>query len=316
MSVEAALLKEKYQRSDQSEYIDGLLARQRLVNARVVGFACRHIPKGGTVVDTCAGPEGSLLPWVVLGEGKWIGNDLSVKFAETLKQSLADNVVLSDFSRSPFRKEIADGVFMIFALNNIDRTEAPLSEANRVLKKDGILVVADPGPSNWLIKILLAGAACEDIQIPLGLKIKEKVHGHFATKAYTLDEYMKFYVVNKLGLSMEEFLKALRDIDTENPSKFEFEATRLVKTRYFENLIVTAQNNGLGLINQGIMAMAKTAEGKDWLVSGVIPVEEDEFLPEYYDILKWRSNTAEQIGDAYKSASVRVVVPVMCFKKD
>lgn len=315
MSVEVALLREKYQRSDQSEYIDGLLARQRLVNARVVNFSSRYIPRGGLVIDTCAGPEGSILPAALKGY-RWVGNDLSVKFAQTLKESLAEEVVLSDFSRSPFKGEIADGIFMTFALNNIDRTVAPLSEANRVLKKGGILVVADPGPSTWVVKILLSVAADMESGIPIGPKAREKVENHFATKDYTKDDYVNFYVVNKLGLTMDEFLNALRGIDSKDTKLFEFEAARKVKTRYFENLISTAEDNGLLLVDQGIMAMAKTDEKQDWKVSDVLPVSEQDFLKEYFDTLKWRGETAEQIGDAYKSASARVVVPVMCFKKD
>lgn len=215
VELQRYLQKEKIARNDAASYIGNQLIRQRLANESIMKFVDGFIPSNGIVLDTCAGPEGSYLAAMRRGY-RWVGNDISKRFSETLNQTGA-NVTLSDFCNAPFRDSSADATLFILALNNICSPEAALSQAKRVTKKGGIIVEAEPGLSSWSGKIIFHSLLSENSRLQAKCNIQYKnydriINDQFQDKPYTEKEYVDLLLKNALYSTRQTMLEDLDSI--------------------------------------------------------------------------------------------------------
>jgi ubiquinone/menaquinone biosynthesis C-methylase UbiE len=114
------------------------------------------------------------------------------------------NVKEASGENLPFNDESFGGVFVLFTLCFVENPERVLSEAKRVLKKDGGLIV---GIINR--------------ESPWGeLYMKKKAEGHPIYKHarfYSTDEVVK--MVEKTGMAVEAYSSTLCQMPSETPHK-------------------------------------------------------------------------------------------------
>lgn len=320
--IEIALFREKVVRDDAIKYVGDLLIRQRLVNEAVVGFGEEFLAAGSRVIDACAGPEGSWLASAKRGY-RWIGNDVCLKFSETLRRTGA-TVVLSDFSQSPFRDGIVDGIFFIFALNNICNPIAAFHEASRMTNQNGVILEAEPGLSTWISKILLhsllseSGSCQNYLQ---GRSFSSEIEGHFATRSYSEHDYANLVMQQTLGKSREEMASLAQDCveTTAKKSRVDYKFHEEVIKQYFTYLEQCSKQVGFNLAKAGILAIAPIPGRDVWEVSKPVKISTNTWLQDFIQARKWdrRENpVVSQLPTSMDKSPKRMVVPILCFKKN
>ena len=321
-AIERELFREKVERDDSSNYVGNLLIRQRLINEAVLQFAKPFLPSGSQVIDACAGPEGSWLAAASRGY-KWIGNDISLKFAEILKKTGA-SVVLSDFPHAPFKDKVTDGLFFIFALNNICNPRMAFAEAERITKDGGIIVEAEPGLSTWVTKILLHSILSRfpsslHIDYLNRMKFSVGVKDHFVDKPYSEEEYTDLVLERAVGKTATELLPLAESSIRTGTRKYRvhYEFHQAITRLYFEHLSAESQRSGFKLIKAGIMAMAQIPDR--WEVSSAVEVSTDSWLDQLMKVKNWRRGKHPLIDNfpvSMDTSAKRMVFPVLCMKKE
>ncbi|MBI4036092.1 class I SAM-dependent methyltransferase [Candidatus Daviesbacteria bacterium] len=312
-SVEKYLQDEKIARDDLGTYIGNLLVRQRLVNEAVLEFAQPILPAKSLVIDACAGPEGSWLAAARRGY-QWVGNDISVKFAHTLRRTGA-NVVMSDFPNAPFKDEIADAVFFIFALNNICNPKEAFDEAARITKPGGVIVGAEPGLSTWVTKILFHSVLSPSSKrIPFSQEIEKQ----FADKPYSEMDYTDLLAEKTLGLTTAD-LATIAQTAASSETKIHRAHYRFHETIlkiYFAQVLAKSQNAGFKLEKAGILAIAQSLT--EWEVSAPIELTRNQWLDQFMQVRVWKrgqNSPVDQLPPSMDRAARRIIVPILCMKK-
>lgn len=317
--LERYLQQEKIERDDTTAYVDGQLTRQRVINEAVIGFAEEFIPKESVVIDTCAGPEGSYLA-ATRREYRWFGNDISQRFSETLARTGA-NVVLSDFSKAPFKSACADATVFVFALNNICSPDTALAEAKRVTKPEGVIVEAEPGLSAWSGKIIFHSLLSENPDLaeadPIRFnKAGEIIKRQFEGKPYTEHEFVDLLLRNTVHKTREELADKLRSLYATCPRyNVFFRFQQYLIENYFNRLDQTRRRLGLEIEKAGILVAGLV--DKDWLIPEIIEVSPEQWIQEVLAVRKWvveDSPTVQKFPRSLDHSSKRVVAPVLCFK--
>lgn len=321
-AIEKELFREKVARDDSSVYIGNLLIRQRLINEAVLQFAEPFLPPGSQVIDTCAGPEGSWLAAASRGY-KWIGNDISFKFAEILGKTGA-SVVLSDFPHAPFKDKVADGLFFIFALNNICNPRRAFAEAERITKDGGIIVEAEPGLSTWVTKILLHSILSRfpnylHIDYLNRMRFSSEVKDHFVDKTYSEDEYTDMVLERTIGKTASEVLPLAKSSIFTGTRKYRahYVFHQAITGLYFKHIAEVSQGAGFKPIKAGIMAAAQISEG--WEVASPVEVPTDGWLDQLMKVKNWQRGKdplIDSFPDSMDTSAKRMVFPVLCLKKE
>lgn len=101
----------------------------------------KYIPKNGTVCDIGCGQNADFLkkcsPYICTG----YGFDYKIQTHKTGNLILTNSRLLNGTN---LPDNCCDVVFMIALLEHLDNPEAVISEAHRILKKDGLLVLTTP----------------------------------------------------------------------------------------------------------------------------------------------------------------------------
>lgn len=310
---------EKLSRDDTSHYVGELLIRQRRVNHSVLAFNREFLPTGSLVVDACAGPEGSLLP-ALHYQYQWVGNEISPRFARNLKRTGADNVVISDFARPPFGGSIVDGVFFIFALNNINRPGQAIIEAGRITRKNGVIVIADPGPSVWQTNILLSRLIPEEMAVRfIGASCSQELASYFDEKPYSREEYCQFFAQHSLGATDSQLREYVQAVLAKNGQtrrgerSISFYFQQMIAARYYSHLVRQAAGSGFGIRKIGIMTVARPRqEGTEWLVNDPIRVKENLWMEA---LAEARKGKGDLVPPEMVKSQCRLVFPVICLKR-
>lgn len=321
-NVEKHLLEEKLARDDAGTYIGDLLVRQRMINEAVVAFTQPFLPTGSRVIDACAGPEGSWLAAVRRGY-HWTGNDISSKFASILNRTGAQ-VVLSDFSNSPFKSNSVDAVFFIFALNNICNSEMAFAEAARITTSKGIIVETEPGLSTWVTKILLHSALSQfpNVKHPDYLshrKFSQPIEDYFASKPYSETEYTDLILETTIGKRITDMLPFIYEIMKCEPRgwKIPFKFHEAFTKLYFEYVLNKSQEAGFRLIKAGALAITQSSQG--WSVSSPVELATNNWLDQLMQIRLWQrgqNSIIDQLPPFMDKSARRIIAPILCMKKN
>ena len=107
-----------------------------------------NIPANGKVLEIAPGPGYFCIELAKLGEFQITGLDLSKSFVEIAKKNSAEAGLRIDFregnaSRMPFADETFDFTFCQAAFKNFSEPVKAIAEMYRVLKPNGIAVIAD-----------------------------------------------------------------------------------------------------------------------------------------------------------------------------
>lgn len=320
-TIERALFREKVARDDSASYIGSLLVRQRLVNETVVSFGQEYLQLGGRVIDACAGPEGSWLASAKRGY-EWVGNDICLKFSQIL-EGTGGKVVLADFAHAPFKEGVADGVFFIFALNNIYNPKAAFSEAFRITHERGVVIETEPGLSAWTSRILLHSLLTKDSNHEEYLQKRDfssQVVSYFEEKPYTEHEYTDFIIRQTLGTTRGDLSDIARRSVASGTKKakahfrFHEEVTRL----YFRNMEQATQQAGFKVVKAGILAIAQGRETGTWEVSHPVQVGTSGWLEQLSMARMWKRNQNPLLNNfpySMDKVAKRIVVPILCLQK-
>jgi ubiquinone/menaquinone biosynthesis C-methylase UbiE len=315
--LENLFFREKQKRDDNSSYIGNLLVRQRQINHKVVSFSSEIIPTGSLVIDACAGPEGSVLASKLYGYD-WVGNDISNKFADDLHKTGIDKIVVSDFSRSPFKSEIAQGVYFIFALNNINRPANAIAEAARITKNHGVITIADPGPSLWVSDILLYSLLDNSHRNCFTGNRYNELENYFKNKEYSIESYTDYFLEYVLGAGkgemndyVQDFIKKINGTKKSRRS-LSFYFQQKVTEKYLEFQQKTADSCGFEPVKIGIMSTAFIGDKEGWQVTEIVPLDKENWLEE---IISARMSKSDLIPKSVIKANVRNIFPVVCYQK-
>ena len=321
-SIEQDLLREKVARDDTSSYIGNLLVRQRWVNREVFSFSEDFLQPGATVVDACAGPEGSLLTGA-LHAYHWYGNEISHRFAQNLKATGGEAacVTLADFIHSPYQAEFADAVYFIFAMNNLVQHQETIREAHRITNQRGLIVIADPGPTVWIANIFLKSFCdTEGLSMPhtlgRGRIFSEEISEFFAQKPYTAEQYVDYLMVHSLGKTREDmtelFYSVLNTSRRKKDISFDFQNALL--RVYFEHVVATCQHQSLELQKTGILAMGQDDHG-EWIVAEPVSIGQTPWIDDFINTRQWKGPLVERLPHAIAHSAKRMVVPILCFRR-
>lgn len=293
-------------KSRRSEPVPAILQkRQREVNEKVVGWMSGGKSLAGTLtVDACAGPEGSL--WAIHHrKGEWIGIEVSEADFALLKdnvdnlQSQKFQAIKGDAHQLALDSQSADYYLFVLALNHL-RVKEAMKEAVRIINRTGRLVIADTGPTFWLIDVVLYCALSQIAKGPAKskeakcaeqlLNSRHRLRSNIDyfcdrvlnSSAIGLLEYGKYLLTQNFGRRkteeyFQEIAKTLKPGQI-NQRNWWHERGRALDADYWDNLIRALNHDGLALTRMGVMAAVeiKTKSGeKKWEVGEVNDCEID-----------------------------------------
>jgi len=102
--------------------------------------------KSDIIIDLASGTGDMLLELLKLNPGKAFAFDISPKMLEILEKKIRHpNLVarVTDSENIPLESESVDIVTIGFGVRNFENLDASLKEINRILKKDGFLIVLE-----------------------------------------------------------------------------------------------------------------------------------------------------------------------------
>lgn len=126
--------------------------RREIVNyIRDINFKCRN------VLDIASGTGDLTLELLKLNPDKIFATDISKNMLEIQRAKISDSrltLIQSDASNLPFEDNYFDLVTIGFGIRNFEDLDSSLNEINRVLKKEGKLVILEMFKSEgWKNKI-------------------------------------------------------------------------------------------------------------------------------------------------------------------
>lgn len=318
-SVASYIRTERSERANGQRYIADFTARQRLVNEYVVDFAASDLDPGAICIDACAGPEGSMLA-ATLRQYTWIGNDISGEFTRHLKQTGAENVVMSDFAQSPFLSDSTDAVFFIFALHSVVQHDDAIRQAYRIAKVGGKAIIADPGPSMWITRIITQ-ALIDETGIGSQFQAKRQdntsIASFFANKPYTLQEYASYYLYYSLGMSLDSLYGVFEDI-TAQSKKFkhvQFAMQNLISESYYKHIISIGQSAGFDVEKIGLLPIGQGVDQFDWHVDMPFEINVSDWGDHFYALRSGAAYMLPFISDKVFHAQKRITVPIISLVK-
>ena len=156
------------------------------------GFAWEHVPEGGAAhLDFGCGDGRFLAALKTKGTSRLVGVDVHREAVEKCRQQFGEPEFLhiSQAGALPFADGEFSSVTALDVIEHIDRQEAVLAELNRVLRRDGVLIVTVPG--RHLFSCLDAG----------NLKFRfPRLHRRHYCRKHSKTEYEQKYVSNPDGL--------------------------------------------------------------------------------------------------------------------
>ncbi len=314
--INKIMLKEKIERDDSAKYRGDLLVRQRAINNAVASTIEGLLPKNALVIDACAGPEGSVLACSIRG-WKWIGNDISPRFARDLRQSGARNVVVSNFPESPYADGSTDAVLFVFALNNICNTSASAEESKRITKEHGVVAIADPGPARWISSILTHQLI--NNQDLLNTTKRYEIDEYFRSKDYSEEEYVNTYCIECLGINPPDLAKIINLFYAEvkngkDRKRAEYSIHETVAKIYYRNIIDSFERNQFQLEKSYVAGTG--LNDSEWTTSSnPVAVENDRLLNELMEARSWKGEITKDLPDSFGRSQSRIIFPILVFKK-
>lgn len=339
MKVSTGVISLKTRRREPAPVV--LQKRQREINQRLVTWMAGGKSLAGTLtVDACAGPEGSL--WAVNNlKGRWIGNEISNADYAILEDNVLNlhtqkaRTIKNDAHRLALDKESVDYFLFVLALNHL-RVNDAIKEASRTLKGDGRLVIADSGPTFWIMDLVIYCALeknsfgaprrrqTEAARQLLGSRRRLCSNvgifcGEVLGKAeIDLAEYSRYLLKNNFGRPVwddycEEIGRSLRAKQFDRQIWWRDQRRRL-DAFYWDNLLASLAGNGFSLSRLGIMPSFEIGDKKTekrWEVGTIIDCEIDRqnlYQTGAGKVISGQSAQKKVAGQTEKRMSVRCLM--------
>tara|TARA_B100000161_G_C33504281_1_gene393241 strand:- start:366 stop:1085 length:720 start_codon:yes stop_codon:yes gene_type:complete len=170
------------------------------------------------ILDIATGTADFAIAAKELNPRNIIGIDISEKMIEIgnkkLKRQNLDHLIrlkIADSQNLPFEDNYFDAITIGFGVRNFEEIEKSISEAYRVLKKDGILIIMEPSTKNNKFLSVLSKFYFEVIVTNIGYLLSKN------SSAYNyLSESVKAFIDG------ESFLKILDEAKFKNCKHFKF----------------------------------------------------------------------------------------------
>ncbi len=322
------ILAEKINRNDLDKYTAEFLFRQRAVNEKVIEWSgC--VVESSSVLDACAGPEGSYLAVARRG-AKWYGNEISLRTAGYLKGSGAETVIGSA-NAFPFKNDSMDLVVYIFALNNIEDTFGSLNEAKRVLKTNGSVLISDPGQTKWATDLYLYEAMQKDT-LPPDLtsilaksdRFKTQIPDFYSHKSnMTSEKFVSRFLQGLYGITLGDIPAIMAEAKLwgakMNASQFGREFHEIMEAKYWEHVASVAKVLNFNFKKVGVISASQRNNETDWNVGNVLDLALPETPKKLGEmVLALRNNrhpTSEEVVMPGKKCSKNIIAPAVLFEK-
>lgn len=140
------------------------------------------------------------------------GTEISEYACRYVNDSLRIDVFKGDLEEAHFPSASFDVVTIWHTLEHLPDPRAVLKEINRILNKDGLLVVAIPNLKNYITRVLYFLAKRKKLKL-FSIRAKELHLFHFSTKSITLMLGETGYSIKKIymDLAQIEFSKKIVD---------------------------------------------------------------------------------------------------------
>ncbi|OGC29423.1 hypothetical protein A2311_05860 [candidate division WOR-1 bacterium RIFOXYB2_FULL_48_7] len=274
-----------------------LMQRQRTVNQQVVAWMTRHDMHRTLTVDACAGIEGSL--WAVHERGgRWIGNEIAEGDVSLLEgtvrgiQNSRISVIHEDAHHLSLDDKMADFYLFVFALAHL-RTFDALKEASRIIKDEGRIAICCPGPTYWIMDIMISVALTQHGISPgtpvdqvlrsrpnLTKNITNFAANVLAPVGMTPWEYAQFILKTNFGVrSFDEFIGALERSAggfKKGAKDWWYSQRCRLDVMYWDNLLACIKKLKLVPVRMGVMPLAEVSRSKgelDWVVGRIFDCE-------------------------------------------
>jgi len=170
------------------------------------------------ILDIATGTADFAIAAKELNPRNIIGIDISEKMIEIgnkkLKRQNLDHLIrlkIADSQNLPFEDNYFDAITIGFGVRNFEEIKKSISEAYRVLKKDGILIIMEPSTKNNKFLSVLSKFYFEVIVTNIGYLLSKN------SSAYNyLSESVKAFIDG------ESFLKILDEAKFKNCKHFKF----------------------------------------------------------------------------------------------
>jgi ubiquinone/menaquinone biosynthesis C-methylase UbiE len=324
-SLVAKINRDKINRDDVEKYKAEFLFRQRIINERIIDWY-GGVGSETVVFDACAGPEGSYLAVSRRG-GKWFGNEISTKTASHLRATGA-NTIIGTADKLPLQQKSVDLVLYVFALNNIENTEGALSEAQRVLRLNGDILISDPGQTMWATDLYLYEAAQQDL---LSDEIKNLLQKANRFKV-EIPEYFKSYPDRKnlehtigslaklYGLNLQQTAQIVGSLKSaDDIKKLRRDFHEALEGRYWAYIFETADKIGLSFKRLGVISASQHHGEENWNIGNVVNLPLPKSSQELADeVVALRNNThklSSQIIQRGLKINKNIISPVVLLEK-
>jgi len=225
--------------------------KQDGINSAIVQYAIEngYIGNKQIVYDPSCGPLGTEVAksHIEQLESLWIGSDIAIS---PLKHR--QNVFCADATRIPLATESIHTCISVFAMSNIPDITTAIQEFSRITKKDGYLIIADPGISKKASDIAFYCYLVIQDHNPLdylsestALEINNFLNNQQISEGAYLDTTLKQH-----GLNLEEYEYILNQAYNKN-KKQRRAIQKLMAAQQREFIKSLTIQNGLTLLDEG-----------------------------------------------------------------
>jgi len=204
------LIEEHYQEEYYKEWIEKQMERRIPMWERRLK-EMKEYKKNGSLLDVGCG-LGTFLKLAKEERFEIYGTEISEYACRYVKDNLKIDVFRGDLEEAHFPPVNFDVVTVWHTLEHLPNPKATLKEINRILRKDGLLVVATPNMNNFITRILYILAKRKKLML-FSNQAKEWHFYHFS--AQTITSMLKkagFNIIKRdMDLAQIEFPKKIVD---------------------------------------------------------------------------------------------------------
>jgi ubiquinone/menaquinone biosynthesis C-methylase UbiE len=207
---ERKLIEEHYSEEYYKEWMEKQMERRIPMWKRRIKKIKEYKSKGNLLDVGCG--IGTFLRLAKQEDFEIFGTEISEYASRYIKKKLRIDVFRADLEELDFPPDSFDVLTMWHTLEHLPNPKAALEEINRILKRDGLLVIATPNLNNFITRVLYFLAKRKKLKL-FSTRAKELHLYHFST--HTLASMLKetgFSIIKiDMDLAQLEFPKKIVD---------------------------------------------------------------------------------------------------------
>jgi len=281
-------------RKDLSGYNNPEIAkRQRRINAELQRWLQEKEHFGKRILDLGCGPEG-IYPYVPQG-AYYVGVDLASLSIANHKGRIAgrkdNSLLVADAGELPLAASSMDIVVTNMFLHGLPNLPRAIKQIYRVLPPGGKWVIADSGPRQWDVSLMLV--ALEEINRAdkdkysfaerIDITNKQRASALEFLKSLDCRKYLETALNSFLGKNIAEFRRLYREnaIRSNRKKQRFWDVFQMVQKLYYSHLDSLLKSAGFSYIDMGEIRAWQSRRGSDYSVEGIIALTTKDFASAY-----------------------------------